>query len=125
MKLFDIVRCKFPCLITCSCLPTDSVPIQIHSFLLDQRGKRLMFIGPIDYKYTIRCHQQCLALKQTHVSTKVPSLIWQLKVIDIKSLVLSLFDMLALFLKKIFLSKRSFTCELVDFKVSKIKALFF
>ena len=59
MKLFDIARCKCPCLITCCCLPTDRVPIQEHSFLLDQRDKRLMFIGPIDHKYTIRCQKSC------------------------------------------------------------------
>ena len=59
MKLFDIARCKCPCFITCSCLPTDRVPIQGHSFLLDQRDKRLMFIGPIDHRYTIRCQKSC------------------------------------------------------------------
>ena len=47
-KLFDVARCKCkdPC--RCLCARSDKVPPEEVEFLLDQRGKREMGLGPID-----------------------------------------------------------------------------
>ena len=50
--LFDISTCKCANLDLCSCSKELKIPKNEHEFLVDQRTKRKMAIGPIDVEYS-------------------------------------------------------------------------
>lgn len=71
--LFDISRCKCNTLQNCNCEKQHKVPVDERMFLIDQRGKREMFIGEIDKVTTTKIQQQFLRNHAAH-NQSIPEL---------------------------------------------------